>query len=72
MIPLTMISPGERVVVKRVSGNAEIKKQLHAMGFAEGNAVTVLTDTHGNRIVKVKESSIALSEALVRHVYVGV
>ncbi len=70
MIPLIMAEPGEENIIKRIGGNPEVKRHLEDMGFTPGGSVTLVSVVGGNAIVKVKESRIALDEALARRVMV--
>ncbi|HOQ17216.1 MAG TPA: FeoA family protein [Defluviitaleaceae bacterium] len=63
-MPLTFAKIGERKTIKKISGKDSIKRFLESLGFVEGTEVTVLSDIHGNLIVNVKESRIALSKEM--------
>ncbi len=64
MIPLSLANIGEENVVKRIGGNPEIKKRLEDLGFVIGGRVTVVSSLNGNLIVNVKETRIAVDEAM--------
>ena len=70
MIPLTMIGEGNDGIIKRIGGTAEVKKHLENLGFVVGSAVMIITEQHGNIIVKVKESRIAISKEMASKIYV--
>ena len=70
MLPLCFVEDGEEVTVKRISGLPEVKKHLENLGFVPGSAVSVISKTGGNLIVKVKESRIAVSEEMARKIMV--
>ena len=70
MMPLTLANVGEESIVRKVSGNPEVRKHLEDLGFVAGGAVTVVSSLGGNIIVKVKESRIAISEEMARKIMV--
>ena len=69
-MPLSLAKIGEENTVKRIGGSQEVKKHLEDLGFAVGTAVTIITSLHGNVIINVKDSRIAVSEELARKITV--
>mgnify|MGYP002602075551 CR=1 FL=1 len=70
MMPLTLANVGEESIVRKVSGNPEVRKHLEDLGFVAGGAVTVVSSLGGNIIVKVKESRVAISDEMARKIMV--
>ena len=70
MMPLTLANVGEESIVRKVSGNPEVRKHLEDLGFVAGGAVTVVSSLGGNIIVKVKESRVAISEEMARTIMI--
>lgn len=70
MMPLNYAQPGEENVIKKISGNPEVKRHLENLGFTAGGNVTLISTVGGNVIVKVKEARIALDEELARKVMI--
>ena len=70
MMPLTLANVGEESIVRKVSGNPEVRKHLEDLGFVAGGAVTVVCSLGGNIIVKVKESRVAISEEMARKIMI--
>ncbi|MBQ9442971.1 MAG: ferrous iron transport protein A [Lachnospiraceae bacterium] len=70
MMPLIFANPGEETVIRKVSGNPEIKKHLEDLGFVAGGICQVISSQNGNLIVKVKESRIALNDEMARRIYI--
>ena len=70
MMPLTLANVGEESIVRKVSGNPEVRKHLEDLGFVAGGAVTVVSSLGGNIIVKVKESREAISEEMARKIMI--
>ena len=70
MIPLSYTNPGEESVIRKISGNPEVKKHLENLGFVVGGTATVITSLNGNVIVKVKESRVAIDEEMARKIMI--
>ena len=70
MMPLTLANVGEESIVRKVSGNPEVRKHREDLGFVAGGAVTVVSSLGGNIIVKVKESRVAISEEMARKIMI--
>ncbi|MDR0519565.1 MAG: ferrous iron transport protein A [Clostridiales Family XIII bacterium] len=70
MMPLTLAGAGNSGTVKKVGGKAETRQFLETLGFVQGCPVTVVADIGGNVIVKVKESRVAVSREMARHIMV--
>ena len=70
MMPLALANIGEEYMIRRVSGNPEVKKHLEDLGFTAGWSITVVSALGGNIIVKVKESRVAISEEMARKIMI--
>lgn len=70
MIPLVSSKTGEMQIVKRVGGNCGTKKFLESLGFVEGSPVTVVAETYGNIIVRIKDSRIAINREMANKILV--
>ena len=70
MIPLNCANLGEESVIRKIGGNPEVKKHLENLGFVVGGTATVITSLNGNVIVKVKESRVAIDEAMARRIMI--
>lgn len=70
MMPLALANIGEEYMIRRVSGNSEVKKHLKDLGFTAGGSITVVSALGGNIIVKVKESRVAISEEMARKIMI--
>ena len=70
MMPLALANIGEEYMIRRVSGNPEVKKHLEDLGFTAGRSITVVSALGGNIIVKVKESRVAISEEMARKIMI--
>ena len=70
MMPIIYAQPGEEHIIKRVGGNAEVKRHLENLGFIPGESVQVITSLNGNIIVRVKESRIAINDEMARKIMI--
>ena len=70
MMPLALANIGEEYMIRRVSGNPEVKKHLEDLGFTAGGSITVVSALGGNIIGKVKESRVAISEEMARKIMI--
>ncbi len=70
MMPLVLANIGEEYMIRRVSGNPEVKKHLEDLGFTAGGSITVVSALGGNIIVRVKESRVAISEEMARKIMI--
>lgn len=67
-IPLSMVRSGESVVIKSISGKDETKRFLSNLGFVEDVSVSVVSEMHGNVIVSIKGTRLAISKAMANRV----
>lgn len=70
MMPLVLASPGEENLIRKVSGNSEVRAHLENLGFVPGSSVTVIAKIGGNLIVNIKESRIAISREMAGKIMV--
>ena len=71
MMPLNLANPGEENMIRRISGNPEVKKHLEDLGFVAGGTATGITALNVKIIVKVKAARIAISEEMARKIMIG-
>ena len=69
-MPLSMVSAGEPMRIKRVGGKAEVKKFLENLGFVAGGVVTVVSDIGGSVIVNVKDCRVARGRDMANKIMV--
>lgn len=70
MLPLTMASQGEPVIIKKIGGKQETKKFLETLGFVVGGTVTVVSEINGNMIVNVKDSRVAIGKDMANKIMI--
>lgn len=63
-MPLTMASPGEENIIRKVGGSPDTRKFLENLGFVAGGSVTVISEISGSVIVNVKDSRVAVSKEM--------
>lgn len=68
MLPLTMAKPGETVIIRKIGGSGEVRQHLSELGFVVEEKITVVSESGGNLILKVKDSRIALDQSLARNI----
>ena len=68
VLPLSMVRAGEQVKVKSISGKDDTKRFLSNMGFVEDAEVTIVSEMHGNVIVNVKGTRVAISKSMASRV----
>ncbi|SFL23594.1 ferrous iron transport protein A [Lachnospiraceae bacterium KH1T2] len=70
MMPLTMANPGETLTVAKVGGLDDTKRFLSNLGFTEGAEVKVISKIGGNLIVNIRDSRVALDNAMAKKIMV--
>ena len=69
-MPLTLSNPGEKQVIVKVAGNEKTRKFLENLGFVQGEVISVVSSLNGNLIVNVKDSRVAVDQAMASKIYV--
>ncbi|MDR2530185.1 MAG: ferrous iron transport protein A [Oscillospiraceae bacterium] len=70
MMPLTMAPNGERNMIKKVGGDANVRRHLENLGFVPGAYVSLVAQISGNVIVNIKDSRVALSREMAAKIMV--
>ena len=70
MLPMAMAKVGEKVVIRRITGDEKVRQRLAELGFVVDEEVTVLSASYGNLIVKVKEARIAIGLDMANRILV--
>lgn len=70
MMPLNLANVNEVQIIKKITGNPEVKKHLENLGFTVGTQISVVNTLGGNLILKVKESRVAISDELARKIMI--
>ena len=70
MMPLTMATPGEPSVSRKIGGKEETRLFLEKLGFVTGGEVTVISETGGNMIVNIKDSRVAIGKDMANKIMI--
>ncbi len=70
MMPLTMGSPGDVVVIKKITGKDEIRQHLAEMGLVVDEKVRIVNGMGGNLIIQVKDSRVALDKSMANRIMI--
>lgn len=70
MMPLTMATPGEPSVIRKIGGKEETRLFLEKLGFVTGGEVTVISETSGNMIVNIKDSRVAIGKDMANKIMI--
>lgn len=70
MMPLAIARTGEKVVIRKISGNDDIRRHLATLGFVVDSTILVVSSMGGNLIVEVKGSRVALDRSMARRIFI--
>ncbi len=71
MIPLCLGSIGEKYKIRKISGSGRVRLHLEELGFVVGAFVTIISACGGNLIVAIKDSRVALGEAMAQQILIS-
>lgn len=69
-MPITMAKAGDRVVIRKITGNDNIRQHLTELGFVVDGSVMVINEIAGNLILQVKDSRIALDKSMANRIMI--
>lgn len=70
MMPLSMATPGEPVVIRKITGKDEVRQHLAELGFVVDGVVTVVSRLSGSLILQVKDSRVALDSTMANRIMI--
>ena len=70
MLPLSMALPGDLNYIQNITGKDEVRQHLAELGFVVGAEVRVVTRVGGNMILSVKDSRVAIDQAMANRIMV--
>ena len=70
MMPLTLTNDGEEAIVRHIGGSPDVKRHLEDLGFVPGENVRIISRIGGNVIVVVKETRLAIDQAMASKIMV--
>ena len=63
-----MAEPGETVVIRKITGNDQVRQHLAEMGFTVDAKVSVVSHMAGNMILNVRDSRVGIGESMARRI----
>ncbi len=70
MIPISMCNEGERVTIRKITGNDKTRQHLSELGFVVNQDITIVSKVGGSVIAQVKDSRIALGVSMANRIMV--
>lgn len=70
MMPITLMNVGDKAIIRKISGNSELRQHCADLGFVVGGDITVVNVINGNLIVNVKDARIAISKEMAMKIMV--
>ena len=70
MMPLTLTNDGEEAIIRHIGGSPDVKRHLEDLGFVTGENVRIISRIGGNVIVVVKETRLAIDQAMASKIMV--
>ena len=70
MMPLTLANDGEEAIIRHIGGSPDVKRHLEDLGFVAGENVRIISRIGGNVIVVVKETRLAIAQAMAAKIMV--
>jgi ferrous iron transport protein A len=68
LLPLTTASPGETLVIKKITGKDDVRQHLAEMGFVVDSRITVISKIGGNLILQVEDCRVALDQSMAQRI----
>ena len=69
-MPLSMMKSGEKITIKKITGQDDTKRFLESLGFIVGSTVTVVCEMGGNMILNIRDTRVALDKAMAMRIIV--
>lgn len=70
MMPLAMAEIGDVNIIKKISGQDEVRRHLAELGFVVGAEVQLINELGGNLILSVKDSRVALDKSMAMRIMI--
>ena len=70
MMPLTLTNDGEEAIIRHIGGSPDVKRHLEDLGFVAGENVRIISRIGGNVIVVVKDTRLAIDQAMASKIMV--
>lgn len=69
-MPLILAAKGEKLNIRKITGNDETKRFLNSLGFVVGENVKIISEIGGNLIINIKDSRVALDKSMASRIMV--
>ena len=70
MMPLAMAGIGETNIIRKITGQDEVRRHLAELGFVVGEEVRLISQLGGNLILSVKDSRVALDRTMAMRIMI--
>ena len=70
MMPLAMADVGDVNIIKKITGQDEVRRHLAELGFVVGAEVRLISELGGNLILSVKDSRVALDKTMAMRIMI--
>ena len=70
MMPLAMADVGDVNIIRKITGQDEVRRHLAELGFVVGAEVQLISQLGGNLILSVKDSRVALDKSMAMRIMV--
>lgn len=71
MMPITIGKPGERYLIRKITGRDEVRQHLAELGFVLDTETVIVSELSGNLILQVRDSRIALDKTMANRILVS-
>ena len=71
MMPITIGKPGERYLIRKITGRDEVRQHLAELGFVLDTRVVIVSQLSGNLILQVRDSRVALDKTMANRILVS-
>ena len=69
-MPVAMANIGDVNIIRKITGQDEVRKHLAELGFVVGEPISVVSELGGSLILSVKDNRIALNRDMAMRVIV--
>ena len=69
-MPIFLASAGDKLEIKKITGNDKVRQHLAELGFVVGAYVTVMNEIDGNLILQVHDSRVAVDKSMASRIIV--
>lgn len=69
-MPLIYADINDEYIIKRITGDSEVKLHLENLGFVVGTPVRIVTKVGENLIIRIRETRVALNRDMAMRIFV--